>query len=227
MRRRNSAACATSFILSTNTAFHWTEPDTSMPTTLPFSTPGASRPNSRRPVSFSGRASCLSRAAVPEAISGRNRTEDRHSLHSAVRQEIGMPVYCPCSLQRIPDLRTRRLLLTLPPNAAGMRSQITVAVGDPVRARWRPEQSRSKLLLSLVGHLESRMNIPTVCGAVILGGLVAMIAPTTASLAQSIDKGASAPSTATPNTNTNPTKHRYWRHRGGTHPHYGSRRVRT
>jgi hypothetical protein len=24
-----------------------------------------------------------------------------------------------------------------------------------------------------------------------------------------------------------PTKHRYWRHRGGTHPHYGSRRVRT
>jgi hypothetical protein len=54
------------------------------------------------------------------------------------------------------------------------------------------------------------------------------------SLAQSNDKGtsvkdtgASAPSSSTPNTNTNPTKHRYWRHHGGVHPHYGSRRVRT
>jgi hypothetical protein len=79
------------------------------------------------------------------------------------------------------------------------------------------------------------MNIPTVCGALILGGLVAMIAPTAVSLAQSNEKsvsapkdtGASAPSSSMPNTNTNPTKHRYWRHRGGTHPHYGSRRVRT
>ena len=79
------------------------------------------------------------------------------------------------------------------------------------------------------------MNIRTVCGALILGGLVAMIAPATSSLAQSNDKslsapkdtGASAPSRTTPNTNTNPTKHRHWRHRGGMHPHYGSRRVRT
>jgi hypothetical protein len=79
------------------------------------------------------------------------------------------------------------------------------------------------------------MNIPTVCGALILVELVAMIAPTTVSLAQSNDKsvsapkdtGASAPNSPVPNTNTDPTKHRYWRHRGGTHPHYGSRRVRT
>ena len=80
------------------------------------------------------------------------------------------------------------------------------------------------------------MNIPTVCGALILGGFVAMIAPSSPSLAQSNDKGgvaapkdtgASAPGSTRPNTNTNPTKHRYWRHRGGTHPHYGSRRVRT
>jgi len=76
------------------------------------------------------------------------------------------------------------------------------------------------------------MNIPIVCGALILGGLVAMMAPTTVSLAQSNDKGvkdigASAPSSSTPNNNTNPTKHRYWRHQGGRHPHYGSRRVRT
>jgi hypothetical protein len=79
------------------------------------------------------------------------------------------------------------------------------------------------------------MNILTVCGALILCGLVAVIAPTTVSLAQSNDKSVSVPkdtgasprSSSTRNTNTNPTKHRYWRHRGGRHPHFGSRRVRT
>jgi hypothetical protein len=78
------------------------------------------------------------------------------------------------------------------------------------------------------------MNIPTVCSALFLGGLVATVAPSTVSRAQSNEKGisakdtgASAPNRATPNTNTNPTKHRYWRHRGGKHPHFGSRRVRT
>jgi hypothetical protein len=71
------------------------------------------------------------------------------------------------------------------------------------------------------------MNIPAVCGALILGGLVAMIAPSTVSLAQLNDKGVSPATSSTPNTNTNPAKHRYWRHRGGAHPHYGSRRVRT
>jgi hypothetical protein len=79
------------------------------------------------------------------------------------------------------------------------------------------------------------MNIRAVCGTLILGGLVAPTAPPTPSLAQSKDTGVSAPKdagapapkSATPNTNTSPTKHRYWRHRGGKHPHYGSRRVRT
>jgi len=79
------------------------------------------------------------------------------------------------------------------------------------------------------------MNIPIVCAALMPGGLVAMIASTTTvSQAQSNDKGASAKDTsasgsgsATLNTNTNATKHRYCRHRGGTHPHYGSRCVRT
>jgi hypothetical protein len=87
------------------------------------------------------------------------------------------------------------------------------------------------------------MNIRTVCGALLLGGLVAGAASSTLSLAQSKDKGVSASKeagaaarksitesatkTATPNRNTNPTKHRYWRHRGGKHPHFGSRRVRT
>jgi hypothetical protein len=76
------------------------------------------------------------------------------------------------------------------------------------------------------------MNIPTVCSALILGGLVAMIAPGS-SLAQSTDKGALAtkdsvaPAANRATPNTNPTKHRYWRHRGGKHPHFGSRRVGT
>jgi hypothetical protein len=77
------------------------------------------------------------------------------------------------------------------------------------------------------------MIIRTVCGALILGGLAMVAAPPRPSLAQTDtgvsvpkDAGASAPERTTPNTNANPTKHRYWRHRGGKHPHYGSRRVR-
>ena len=77
------------------------------------------------------------------------------------------------------------------------------------------------------------MNIRALCGAVIMSGLMAVAAPSSLSLAQPNDPGvsapkdASAPSSAKPNRNTTPTKHRYWRHRGGKHPHYGSRRVRT
>ena len=81
------------------------------------------------------------------------------------------------------------------------------------------------------------MNIKILSGALILG--VSVIAVPTLSPGQSVDKSVSAPKAsgastiksaakkATPNTNTSPTKHRYWRHRGGKHPHYGSRRVRT
>jgi len=79
------------------------------------------------------------------------------------------------------------------------------------------------------------MNIPTVYGVLVLIGSIAVIAPTRVSQAQSSDKAVSAPKDAggsaatgaTPNTNMNPTKHHYWRHRGGRHPHYGGRRVRT
>ncbi|OAE97722.1 hypothetical protein AYJ54_34680 [Bradyrhizobium centrolobii] len=79
------------------------------------------------------------------------------------------------------------------------------------------------------------MNIQTVCRTLVLGALVAVTAPSALSLAQPKDggvttpnqTGVAAPNNATVNTNTNPHKHRYWRHRGGKHPHYGSRRVRT
>ena len=91
------------------------------------------------------------------------------------------------------------------------------------------------------------MKIRTLCATLIVTGLMAAVALPTLSLAQSNAPAASAPKdtgtpaptnqtkseaktetkSAAPNTNMTPTKHRYWRHRGGKHPHYGSRRVRT
>lgn len=71
------------------------------------------------------------------------------------------------------------------------------------------------------------MNARLVCSALILAGLFLAMEPPL-SYAQSTAPGASAPKpAAAPNTNTNPTKHRHWRHRGGKHPHFGSRRLRT
>lgn len=77
------------------------------------------------------------------------------------------------------------------------------------------------------------MNVRFVCRALILAGLILAMEPPL-SHAQSTAPGASAPKPAATapapaarNVNTNPTKHRYWRHRGGSHPHFGSRRTRT
>ncbi|WP_027578086.1 hypothetical protein [Bradyrhizobium sp. Ai1a-2] len=71
------------------------------------------------------------------------------------------------------------------------------------------------------------MNIRLVFGALVVGVAAAIAAPPGLAVAQSTDKGAAAQKSAAPNTNMNPHKHRYWRHRGGQHPHFGSRRVRT
>jgi hypothetical protein len=77
------------------------------------------------------------------------------------------------------------------------------------------------------------MNVRTVCRALILIGSISAAQPSfsqaqpTAPAATVPQAAATASGAAKPNTNTNPTKHRYWRHRGGSHPHYGSRRVRT
>src|SRR6185369_17885207 len=89
----------------------------------------------------------------------------------------------------------------------------------PASTRWPPEPSRFESFV--LGHMEANMKIRTVCGALILGGLVAGAATSTLSLAQSKDKGVSAPKDAgaaapksatesatkraTLNTNTNPT----------------------
>ena len=71
------------------------------------------------------------------------------------------------------------------------------------------------------------MGIRLGCSALIVGALIAVTMPQSLSMAQSSDQGASASRSAAANTNTTPRKHRYWRHSGGRHPHYGSRRVRT
>jgi hypothetical protein len=81
------------------------------------------------------------------------------------------------------------------------------------------------------------MNIRAACSALIVSGWLAVAAPSSLSLAQSNDaglsakdRGASVPKRAVPNTNATPLtprNPRYWRHRGGKHPHFGSRRVRT
>jgi hypothetical protein len=67
------------------------------------------------------------------------------------------------------------------------------------------------------------MNIRLILGALMIGGLIAIAAPPHPSFAQSNNVGVSTPK----NTTASVHKHRYWRHRGGKHPHYGSRRVRT
>lgn len=72
-----------------------------------------------------------------------------------------------------------------------------------------------------------------VIGTMILGGLIAL-APVTPSLAQPSSNSASvanksaatAPKGETRHARPHTRKHRYWRHRGGSHPHYGSRRIR-
>ena len=83
--------------------------------------------------------------------------------------------------------------------------------------------------------MEVSVNIQTVCRALVLGAVLTVSAPAALGQTQPKDSGVAAPkqtgaavpSNVTPNSNTNPAKHRYWRHRGGKHPHYGSRRVRT
>jgi hypothetical protein len=68
------------------------------------------------------------------------------------------------------------------------------------------------------------MKIRFVSGALVVGCLL-MFAPTLSiSTAQSKDAGASASNAE--KTSARMQKYRHWRHRGGRHPHYGSRRVR-
>ena len=71
------------------------------------------------------------------------------------------------------------------------------------------------------------MNIRRIFGILIVGAATAIAAPSSPSVAQSTDQAAAASKSAKPNTNTTPHKHRHWRHQGGRHPHFGSRRVRT
>jgi hypothetical protein len=67
------------------------------------------------------------------------------------------------------------------------------------------------------------MNIRLIPVALIVSGLIAVTTPLSPSLSQPNDVGLST----SKNTTTSVHKHRYWRHRGGRHPHYGSRPIRT
>jgi hypothetical protein len=75
--------------------------------------------------------------------------------------------------------------------------------------------------------MEASMKTRLVFAALIVGVMTAIAPPSSQSLAQSTDQSIAAPKSAKPNTNMNPQKHRAWRHQGGRHPHFGSRRVRT
>ena len=66
-----------------------------------------------------------------------------------------------------------------------------------------------------------------VLGALTVSVFLAAAPVSNRSQAQTNDAKVSAPQSATPNTTRATHKHRYWRFRGGKHPHYGSRRVRT
>ncbi|HVX77473.1 MAG TPA: hypothetical protein VHB49_15175 [Bradyrhizobium sp.] len=71
------------------------------------------------------------------------------------------------------------------------------------------------------------MNIHVVGGTLIVSALLVVAPLSNQPLAQTKDIGVSAPQSFVPNTSRASPKHRYWRFRGGKHPHYGSRRVRT
>jgi hypothetical protein len=71
------------------------------------------------------------------------------------------------------------------------------------------------------------MKIRALGGTLIVSALLAVAPLSTPSLAQTDDAKVSAPQSAAPNTTRATPKHRYWRFRGGKHPHYGSRRVGT
>jgi hypothetical protein len=74
--------------------------------------------------------------------------------------------------------------------------------------------------------METSMKTRLAFAVLIVGFATAVAAPSGQSLAQSTDQSTAAKS-AKPNTNMTPHKHRAWRHQGGRHPHFGSRRVRT
>ena len=71
------------------------------------------------------------------------------------------------------------------------------------------------------------MNIRMTGSALITGALLAVTPLANRSLAQTNETHVPAAQSVTPNTHRATPKHRYWRFRGGRHPHYGSRRVRT
>lgn len=67
------------------------------------------------------------------------------------------------------------------------------------------------------------MNTRLVCSALMIGIALALATSSGRALAQRYEANVSAPSAS---QNVGATKNRHWRHRGGRHPHFGSRRLR-
>jgi hypothetical protein len=74
--------------------------------------------------------------------------------------------------------------------------------------------------------MEANMNIQ-VAGGALMVALLAVAPLSSRSLAQTNDANVSAPRSVAPSDQRATPKHQHWRFRGGKHPHYGSRRVRT
>ncbi len=72
------------------------------------------------------------------------------------------------------------------------------------------------------------MNIRLACSMLMTGIALTLVTPSGGALGQTNETKAPETKAAAPSAshNVGATKNRYWRHRGGTHPHYGSRRLR-
>jgi hypothetical protein len=78
-----------------------------------------------------------------------------------------------------------------------------------------------------LAHVEAKMNIHAVSGALVVGALLAISPPANRSLAQTEHIDTAATQNVAANNTVATPKHRHWRFRGGRHPHFGSRRIRT
>ncbi|MBV8837432.1 MAG: hypothetical protein JO000_12900 [Alphaproteobacteria bacterium] len=72
------------------------------------------------------------------------------------------------------------------------------------------------------------MKIRLAHGVLLIGIAMMLVTPSDRVLAQANPASTNETKAATPSAshNVGATKNRHWRHRGGTHPHYGSRRLR-
>ena len=117
------------------------------------------------------------------------------------------------------------MLIRSLPLACGISA---ICWGRPVRPR-NDEHGHSGAIIAPAGaatRMEASMKLQAPA-TLIVSALLAAVPLSSPPLAQTTDTKASPPQNATANTTRATPKHRYWRFRGGKHPHYGSRRLGT